>query len=132
MNRLESMSVLLAVVEAGSLSAAGRKLGMPLATISRKLSDLEPHLKARLLNRSTRRLSLTDAGRDYVAACRRILEDLSEAERAASGAYRAPKGELVVRAPIVFGRLHVLPVTAGFLETHPQILPISDEALAQL
>ena len=121
MNRLESMSVLLAVVEAGSLSAAGRKLGMPLATISRKLSDLETHLKARLLNRSTRQLSLTDAGRDYVAACRRILEDLSEAERAATGEYRAPKGELVVTAPIVFGRLHVLPVTAGFLEAHPEV-----------
>jgi DNA-binding transcriptional LysR family regulator len=121
MNRLESMSVLLAVVEAGSLSGAGRKLGMPLATISRKLSDLETHLKARLLNRSTRQLSLTDAGRDYVAACRRILEDLSEAERAASGEYRAPKGELVVTAPIVFGRLHVLPVTAGFLEAHPEV-----------
>lgn len=121
MNRLESMSVLLAVVESGSLSAAGRKLGMPLATVSRKLSDLETHLKARLLKRSTRQLSLTDAGRDYVAACRRILEDLGEAERAASGEYRSPRGELVVTAPIVFGRLHVLPVAAGFLEAHPEV-----------
>jgi len=121
MNRLESMSVLLTVVEAGSLSAAGRKLGMPLATVSRKLSELETHLKARLLTRSTRQLSLTDAGRAYVAACKRILEDLNEAERAASGEYSAPRGDLVVTAPIVFGRLHVLPVTAGFLKAYPEV-----------
>jgi len=121
MNRLESMSVLLTVVEAGSLSAAGRKLGMPLATVSRKVSDLETHLKARLLTRSTRQLSLTDAGRAYVAACKRILEDLNEAERAASGEYSAPRGDLVVTAPIVFGRLHVLPVTVGFLKAYPEV-----------
>jgi len=121
MNRLESMSVFLTVVEAGSLSAAGRKLGMPLATVSRKLSELETHLKARLLTRSTRQLSLTDAGRAYVAACKRILEDLNEAERAASGEYSAPRGDLVVTAPIVFGRLHVLPVTAGFLKAYPEV-----------
>jgi len=121
MNRLESMSVFLTVVEAGSLSAAGRKLGMPLATVSRKLSDLEAHLKARLLTRSTRQLSLTDAGRAYVAACKRILEDLNEAERSVSGEYSAPRGELVVTAPIVFGRLHVLPVTAGFLKAYPEV-----------
>ena len=121
MNRLESMSVFLTVVEAGSLSAAGRKLGMPLATVSRKLSGLETHLKARLLTRSTRQLSLTDAGRAYVAACKRILEDLNDAERSASGEYSAPRGELVVTAPIVFGRLHVLPVTAGFLEAYPEV-----------
>lgn len=121
MDRLESMSVLLAVVEAGSLSAAARRLGMPLATVSRRLSDLERHLKARLVNRSSRRLSLTDAGRSYVAACRRILEDVAEAERAAAGEYRAPKGALTVSAPIVFGRLHVLPVVAAFLESHGEI-----------
>ena len=121
MNRLESMSVFLTVVEAGSLSAAGRKLGMPLATVSRKLSELEAHLKTRLLTRSTRQLSLTDAGRAYVAACKRILEDVNEAERAASGEYSAPRGELVVTAPIVFGRLHVLPVAAGFLEAYPEV-----------
>src|SRR3546814_5234453 len=81
MDRLEAMALLMNVVEEGSLSAAGRRLGMPLATVSRKLSDLEAHLKARLLNRSTRGLTLTDAGRDYLAACKRILEDVSEAER---------------------------------------------------
>jgi DNA-binding transcriptional LysR family regulator len=121
MDRLESMSTLLAAVETGSLSAASRKLGMPLATVSRKVSDLEAHLRTRLLNRTSRRLTLTDAGRSYVAACKRILEDIGEAERAVAGEYAAPRGDLMITAPIVFGRLHVLPVTVEFLKTYPDI-----------
>ena len=121
MSRLESMSVLVAVVDAGSLSAAARHLGMPLATVSRKVAELESHLNTRLLHRTTRQLSLTEAGSSYVAACRRILEDIGEAERAASGEYAAPKGELVLTAPIVFGRLHVVPVVAEFLAHYPEI-----------
>ncbi len=121
MNRLESMRVLLAVADAGSLSAAGRKLGMPLATVSRKISDLESHLKARLLIRSTRGLNLTEAGRAYVAACRRILDEVHEAERTVAGQYHAPRGEVVVTAPIVFGRLHVLPVICEFLRVYPEV-----------
>lgn len=121
MNRLESMSILVAVVEAGSLSAAARSLGMPLATVSRKVGELEAHLKTRLLHRTTRQLSLTEAGSAYVAACRRILEEIGEAERAATGEYAAPKGELVVTAPVVFGRLHVVPIVAEFLAQYPEI-----------
>lgn len=120
-DRFESMSILVAVVEAGSFSAAARQLKMPLATVSRKVADLESHLKTRLLHRSTRQLSLTEAGQSYVAACRRILEEVGEAERAASGEYATPKGELALTAPIVFGRLHVLPVVADFLKTYPDI-----------
>ena len=121
MDRLEAMSILLAVVEAGSLSAAARRRGIPLATVSRKLSDLETHLRTRLLNRSSRRITLTDAGRSYVAACRRILEDVEEAERSASGEYSVPKGDLTITAPIVFGRVHVLPIVVAFLAAHRQI-----------
>jgi DNA-binding transcriptional LysR family regulator len=121
MSRLESMSVLVAVVDAGSLSAAARSLGMPLATVSRKVAELESHLKTRLLHRTTRQLSLTEAGASYVAACRRILEEIGEAERAATGEYAVPKGELVVTAPVVFGRLHVVPVVAEFLAQYPEI-----------
>ncbi len=121
MDRLESMSILLAAVEAGSLSAAGRRLGVPLATVSRKVSELEAHLKTRLFERTGRQLALTDAGRSYVAACRRILDDVAEAERAASGEYRAPKGSLTITAPIVFGRLHVLPIVREFLGAYPDI-----------
>ena len=115
MDRIDAMSVLHAVVEAGSLSGAGRRLGIPLSTVSRKVSDLEAHLGARLLVRSTRTISLTEAGKAYVITTRRILEDLAEAERAAAGEYAVVKGELVITAPIVFGRLHMVPVITAFL-----------------
>jgi DNA-binding transcriptional LysR family regulator len=121
MDRLEAMSILLAVVEAGSLSAAARRRGIPLATVSRKVSDLETHLRTRLLNRSSRRITLTDAGRSYVAACKGILEDVEEAERSASGEYRTPKGDLTITAPMVFGRVHVLPIVVEFLAAYPEI-----------
>jgi DNA-binding transcriptional LysR family regulator len=123
------------VVDAGSLSAGARRLGMPLTTVSRKVSELEAHLRTRLLNRSSRRITLTDAGRSYVAACRRLLEDLGEAERAAAGEYATPKGELTITAPIVFGRLHVLPVVLDFLRAYPEIdvrLSLNDHAVSLL
>jgi DNA-binding transcriptional LysR family regulator len=121
MDRLEAMSILLTAVETGSLSAAARRLGVPLATVSRKVSDLEAHLRTRLFNRTSRKLTLTDAGRSYVEACKRILEEVTEAERAAAGEYSAPKGDLIITAPVVFGRLHVLPVIAAFLKAYRDI-----------
>ena len=121
MDRLESMRILLAVVDAGSLSAAARRLGMPLASVSRKVAALESHLGTRLLHRTTRQLSLTEAGGAYVAACRRILDEIGEAERAATGEYMTPKGELTITAPVVFGRLHIVPVVAAFLAQYPEI-----------
>ena len=135
MDRLDAMSILLAAVEAGSLSAAARRLSTPLATVSRKVSDLEAHLKTRLLHRSSRKLALTEAGTSYVAACRRILADLGEAERAASGEYSAPRGELVVTAPLAFGRLHLVPVLADFLRAYPDIdvhLELNDRVVSLL
>jgi DNA-binding transcriptional LysR family regulator len=121
MDRLEAMSILVAVAEAGSLTAASRKLRVPLPTVSRKLAELETHLKTRLIIRSTRKLTLTDAGAAYVAACKHILEQVGEAERAAAGEYSSPRGDLVVTAPIVFGRLHVLPVVTDFLAAFADI-----------
>jgi DNA-binding transcriptional LysR family regulator len=121
MDRLEAMAMLLAVVEHGSLSAAGRFLHVPLATLSRKIADLETGLGARLLIRTTRKLSLTDAGIAYVAAARRILEQVEEAELAAAGEFTVPKGELAITAPLLFGRLHVLPLVTEFLATYPAI-----------
>ncbi|MEC4721749.1 LysR family transcriptional regulator [Noviherbaspirillum sp. CPCC 100848] len=121
MDRLDSMSVLCAVVDAGSFSAAARRLEMPLATVSRKVNELETYLKTRLINRTTRQLSLTEAGQSYVAACRRVLEDIGEAERAATGEYASPKGDLVVTTPVVFGRLYVVPLISEFLSLYPEI-----------
>lgn len=115
------MSVLCAVVDAGSFSAAARRLEMPLATVSRKVNELETYLKTRLINRTTRQLSLTEAGQSYVAACRRVLEDIGEAERAATGEYASPKGDLVVTTPVVFGRLYVVPLISEFLSLYPEI-----------
>jgi DNA-binding transcriptional LysR family regulator len=85
------------------------------------VAELEAHLNTRLLHRTTRQLSLSEAGISYVAACRRILEEVGEAERIATGEYASPKGELVVTAPEVFGRLHVVPVVAEFLAHYPEI-----------
>ncbi len=121
MDRLDAMTVFAAIVDGGSLSAAGRRLELPLATVSRKLADLEAYLGTRLITRSTRRLELTDAGRDYLEACRQILEQVDEAERAATGAYAKVSGRLVLAAPVVFGRMHVVPVAAAFLERHPEV-----------
>jgi DNA-binding transcriptional LysR family regulator len=121
MDRLEAMSVLLAVAEAGSISAASRKLRVPLATVSRKVSELEAHLKVQLLMRSNRQVVLTDAGKLFVAACRRILQDVGDAEREAADEGRIPRGELIVSAPIALGRLYLLPVVVDFLREYPGI-----------
>jgi DNA-binding transcriptional LysR family regulator len=121
MNHLESMRLLVSAVDAGSLSAAAKRLHMPLPTVSRKVSELEAHLKTKLLVRSTRGLALTDAGRTFCDASRRILEDVAAAERAAAGEFSAPRGELILTAPVAFGRLHVLPVLLDFLRAYPEI-----------
>ena len=99
MDRFESMSTLVAAATAGSLSAAARRLGMPLATVSRKVSELEQHLGTRILNRSSRQLTLTDAGRSYLAACKRILDQVSEAERAATDRAQRPRKVARSRLP---------------------------------
>ena len=115
------MSVLLTAAESGSLSKASRNLRLPLATVSRKVAELEAHLNATLLIRSAKGLELTPAGRSYVTAAKAILEQVNEAERAAAGEYSEPKGDLVVTAPIMFGRMHVLPVVTRFLSAFPDV-----------
>jgi DNA-binding transcriptional LysR family regulator len=115
------MSVLLAIVEAGSLSAAARQLRAPLSTVSRKIAELEQHLGTRLVIRTSRGIALTDAGRAFVAASRRILGQLEEAEREAAGEYSAARGALHVTAPIAIGQRHLLPVALGFLAEQPEI-----------
>lgn len=121
MDRLQAMSIVLAVAETGSLSAAARRTRTPLATVSRKVSELEAHLQTKLFNRSSRVLAPTDAGRSYVAAAKRILADVAEAERTASGEYTVPRGELSVTAPPAFGRLHLVPVLAEFVAAFPDV-----------
>lgn len=121
MDRLEAMSIVVAVADAGSLSAAARRLNTPVATASRKISELEAHLRTKLFDRTARKLALTAAGTSYIAASKRILADLMEAERAASGEYSAPTGELIVTGPVNLGRLHLIPILAEFLRVYPKI-----------
>src|SRR6202048_2457990 len=121
MDRFEAMSIVLAVVEAVGLAAAARRQKAPLATVSRKVSELEAHLQTKLFTRSSRMLVPTDAGRSYIAAAKRILADLTEAERAASGAYTTPRGDLVVSAPIAMGRLYLQPIIVEFLAKFPDV-----------
>jgi DNA-binding transcriptional LysR family regulator len=132
MDRFEAMSVVLAVAEAGSLSEAARRQKTPLATISRKVSELEAHLETKLFNRSSRALVLTDAGRSFVAASKRILADVAEAERAASGEYATPRGELILSAPVALGRILLLPLLGDFLKSFPEVdvqLGLQDRAV---
>ncbi|CAB3764667.1 HTH-type transcriptional regulator DmlR [Burkholderia puraquae] len=115
------MEMLLTAVDRGSLSAAARELKIPVSTLTRKVADLEELLGTRLLIRTTRKLTLTDAGMSYVAAARRILDLVREQEHEATGEFATAKGELVVTAPVQLGRLHVLPVINQFLAQYPDI-----------
>lgn len=121
MDKLEAMAIFVEVVERGTLSSAAKRLKMPLATLSRKLSDLEDNLGTRLLTRTTRRLELTDAGANYLDASRAILGQVGDADRAAAGEYLAPKGELAISACVAFGRLYVLPIVNEYLGQHPDV-----------
>jgi DNA-binding transcriptional LysR family regulator len=121
MDRLESMAAFVSVARAGGFSAASRELGIPLATISRRVGELETALGVRLLRRSTRQVVVTEAGQRFFVACQRALEDLRDAEEAVGSEYRTPRGDLLVTAPVAFGRLHLQPVALDFLAAHPQI-----------
>jgi DNA-binding transcriptional LysR family regulator len=121
MDRLEAMQVLLAVVDAGSLSAGSRKLRAPLPSVSRKVAELERHLGTRLLIRTSRNIQLTDAGRDYIDAVRQIMAQVSDAESRAAGEYEVPRGELRITVPDEFGHRMVLPLAYEFLREHQEI-----------
>ncbi|HZV09445.1 MAG TPA: LysR family transcriptional regulator [Novosphingobium sp.] len=121
MDRLEAMEMLVATVDQGSLSAAARALRVPVPTLSRKVADLEEVLGTRLLIRTTRKITLTDAGIAYVAAARRIIELADDAQREAAGEFTAPRGDLIITAPFLFGRKHLLPVVTEFLGLFPDI-----------
>jgi DNA-binding transcriptional LysR family regulator len=121
MDRLTAIRVFIAVADEGSLSAAGRRLGMPLTTVSRHLSALEEDLDVRLITRTTRRLKLTQPGATYLESCRRALADLDAAERRLAGEQAEPQGMLSLTAPILFGRWHVQPVVSAYLAAYPRV-----------
>jgi DNA-binding transcriptional LysR family regulator len=121
MDRLEAMSVIVAVTETGSFSAASRRLKKPVATVSRNVAELEARLKAQLFQRSSRQMTLTDAGRSYIEACRRIIEQVDDAEREVSGEYRVPKGDLAITSPWGLGHMHLMPIAVEFMNAYPEI-----------
>jgi DNA-binding transcriptional LysR family regulator len=121
MDRFDAMTAFVAVCETQSLTSAARRLGLSPSVMSRQIAALEGRLGARLFHRTTRQISLTDAGARYLERARRILADLDEAERAAQSDRTEPSGRLSVTAPLIFGRLHVAPLLARFVERHPKV-----------
>ena len=120
MDRFELMSVFVAVVEGGSLSAAARRRNSSLATVSRQLATLEEHVGARLIERTTRQMNPTESGRTFFERCKRILGDVEEAETALSSVRSVPSGVLTVSAPILFGDRYLAPLLAEFLRHFPK------------
>lgn len=115
------MRAFVEIVDRGSLTAAAEALDRSLPTMVRTLAALETHLGARLLHRTTRRMSLTPEGRDYLERCRRILADVDEAERMVMQDEGEPRGELRITAPVQFGQLHIAPALSGFLQRYRRV-----------
>ncbi|WP_150618835.1 LysR family transcriptional regulator [Pandoraea horticolens] len=121
MDKLRAMQTFVAIVDQGSLSAAARSLDSSLPAVVRTLAALETSLDVRLLNRTTRRIALTEEGRTYLDTCRQILSELEEAEARLAARHEAPTGTLVVTAPVLFGQLHVAPALYRFLRAYPAV-----------
>lgn len=121
METVTGMRLFARVVESGNFSEAGRRLGLAPSSISRQINALEDALGARLMNRTTRKLSLTEAGQLYYQHAARILADIEEANMAVSELEAAPRGVLRLNVPVVFGRLHIAPALPDFLERNPAV-----------
>lgn len=118
MDRLDAMRIYVAVARLGSFAEAARELRISPSVVTRSIAQLEGRLGVTLLTRTTRSVRLTERGEIHLESCRRILEDISGAERRVRGENAEPRGDLKVAAPIVFGRLHVLPVVNRILGDH--------------
>ena len=132
MDRIDAMQAFVAVADLQGFAPAARKLGLSPSGVTRLIAALEDRLGARLLQRTTRQVALTDAGSRYLERARRILADVEEAEGSAEGERTRPGGRLVVSAPIGFGRLHVSPVVSAYLKRYPEVsaeLRLSDRMI---
>src|ERR1700761_269589 len=121
MDRLDAMQAFVAVADSQGFAPAARKLGLSPSGVTRLIAALEERLGARLLQRTTRKVALTDVGTRYLERARRILADVEEAERAAEGESARPSGQLAVSAPSGFGRLHVSKVMSASLKRYPNV-----------
>lgn len=121
MDRLDAMQAFVAVADLQGFAPAARKLGLSPSGMTRLIAALEDHLGARLLQRTTRSVTLTDVGARYLERARRILADIEEAEGSVQAERTRPSGRLVVSAPVGFGRLHVSPVMTAYLTRYPEV-----------
>jgi DNA-binding transcriptional LysR family regulator len=121
MDRLHEIEVFRAVADAGSFARASERLRLSPPAVTRAISALERRLGARVFNRTTRSLTITDVGQRFLVGARRVLADLDAAEREAVGAAATPQGHLAVTASVTFGRAALAPIVCGFLEQHPRV-----------
>ncbi len=121
MDRIDALTAFIAAADESSLAGASRRLGRSPAAVTRAIASLERRIGTRLLHRTTRVVRLTEAGEQYLAACRHIVAGLEEADRAAAGERTAPRGVLNVTAPLFFGRLYVRPPVDAFLDRYPSV-----------
>ena len=132
MDRFEEMHTFIRVVKAGSLSGAAERLDIARSAVSRRLADLESRLGVQLLTRTTRRINLTESGRQYYERCQRILADMEEAELAITSGDIALSGTIRIAAPLSFGISHLSPLLNAFLQQHPEVkleLDLNDRTL---
>jgi DNA-binding transcriptional LysR family regulator len=121
MDRIDAMQAFVAVADLRGFAPAARKLGLSPSGVTRLVAALEDRLGARLLQRTTRSVTLTDVGARYLERIRRILTDIEEAEASVEGERTRPSGRLVVSAPVGFGRLHVSPLMSAYLTRFPEV-----------
>ncbi|HEX7881473.1 MAG TPA: LysR family transcriptional regulator [Afipia sp.] len=121
MDRLDAMRAFVSVADLEGFAPAARKLGLSASAVTRLIASLENHLGARLLQRTTRSVTLTDVGVRYLERARRILGDVEEAEGSVQAERTRPSGRLVVSAPLMFGRLHVGPIMSAYLKKYPEV-----------
>ena len=121
MDKLHAMTTFVHIAEQGSLTRAAELLDTSLPSVVRTLAALEETLGTRLLNRTTRKLALTQEGREYLERCRRILADIDEAEQALTSQQHEPSGNLRITAPVLFGQLHLTPIITSFIEQHRKV-----------
>src|ERR1700742_796672 len=121
MDRIDAMLAFVTVADSRGFAPAARKLKLSPPAVTRLIAALEQRLGARLLQRTTRKGALTDVGARYLERIRRILADIEEAESAAEGESARPSGQLVISAPLGFGRLHVSPVMSSYLKRYPEV-----------
>jgi DNA-binding transcriptional LysR family regulator len=121
MDKLRAMETFVRIVEAGSLTAAAESLGMSVPAVVRSLAGLERAVGVRLLNRTTRRSSLSDEGREYYERCKRVLAEVEAADASLSSRRAVPAGRLRLTAPVMYGRMHVAPLVFDFIAKYPAV-----------